>query len=130
MHVSLAQIVHRATTDEHFSPASMPWCVNGCCRRRCGSSSVVVEGGSRLAAVANTADWYQHLHLGMNSLMLMESMIRAAQAVAGAVLSAWPGGLLSVLCRITVTLCPWWSLLTLKFLQRPMRKYYAYGGTS
>ena len=58
MHVSLAQIVHRATTDddEQFSPASLPWCVNGCCRR-CGSS-VVVEGGSRLAAVANTADWY------------------------------------------------------------------------
>jgi len=67
-------------------------------------------GGGEVAAVANTADWYQHLHLGMNSLMLMESMIRAGQAVGGAVtavLSAWPGGLL---CRITITLCPWWSL--------------------
>ena len=85
MHVSLAQIVHRATTDddEQFSPASLPWCVNGCCRR-CGSSSVVVEGGSRLAAEhGRLVPPYQHLHLGMNSLMLMESVIRAGQAVGG-----------------------------------------------
>ena len=68
---------------------------------------MVVEGGSRLAAVPNTADWYQHLHLGMNSLMLMESMIRADQAVGVPCCRRGRAACYAVsVFSITITWCP------------------------